>query len=114
MKGVSTMIPNQIPNHEMNEDVGHIEQMKTMSSLPSRSEVHRKKKKEKKKKKKSKAKIRFPLIKLLVLFFILLPIVFYSVYVYLQDRPVYKQNSSEFVSERNADQETVISIPSKQ
>jgi cell division septal protein FtsQ len=114
MKGGSTMIPNQIPNHEMNKDVGHVEQTKTRSSLPSRSEVHRKKKKEKKKRKKSKAKIRFPLIKLLVLFFILLPIVFYFVYVYLQDRPVYKQNSSESVSEQNADQESMISISAEQ
>ena len=41
MKGVSTMIPNK----EMNKSIGHIEQTKTKSSLPSRSEVHRKKRK---------------------------------------------------------------------
>lgn len=51
------------------------------SSLPSRSSVHNKKKK----KKKSKRKFKFLLIKLLVLFFILLPIAFYCVYAYLQN-----------------------------
>ncbi len=104
MKGVSTMIPNK----EMNKSIGHIEQTKTKSSLPSRSEVHRKKKK------KSKAKIKFPLIKLLVLFFILLPIGFYCIYAYLQDRPVYKQNSSEAVGEWNANQESLVSISTRQ
>lgn len=74
MKEVSTMIPN----NDYNENGEYLEEAKPNSSLPSRSEVHRKKKK------KSKRKIKFPLIKLLVLFFILLPIVFYYVFSYLQ------------------------------
>lgn len=80
-----------IPNNEYTSNNEHIEQPKIKSSLPSRSEVHRKKQK---KSKKRKAKIKFPLIKLLVLFFILLPIGFYYVYTYLQDRPVYNQKSA--------------------
>ena len=88
MKGVSTMIPEN--DHHKNGE--HIEQTKTTASLPSRSQVHRKKKK------KSKVKIKFPLIKLLFLFFILLPIGFLCVYAYLQDRPVYKQKSVGSVS----------------
>lgn len=87
-----------IPNNRDNE---HIEQATIKSSLPSRSEVHRKKKK------KLKAKIKFPLIKLLVLFFILLPIGFYFVYTYLQDRPVYNQKPSESASEWSISQKEI-------
>ena len=77
-----------------NEQSRNNEQPEIKSSLPSRSEIHRKKKK-----KKSKAKIKFPLIKLLVLFFILLPIGFYYVYSYLQvDEPVYNEKPSESAS----------------
>lgn len=46
------------------------------SHLPPRSEVHRNKKK------KTKKKLKYPLIRLLVLFFILLPIIF-SIYSYM-------------------------------
>lgn len=80
-----------IPNHEHNSDIDFLQQTQIKSSLPSRSEVHRKKKSKKKK----KSKIKFPLIKLLVLFFILLPIGFYFVYTYYNDQPVYKQKTSE-------------------
>lgn len=47
-----------------------------ISSLPPRSAVH------KSKKKIFKVKIRYPAIRLLVLFFILLPIVIYSIYMF--------------------------------
>lgn len=45
-------------------------------SLPPRSEVHRNKKK------RTKVKLKYPLIRLLVLLFILLPITIYSIYLY--------------------------------
>ncbi|WP_407406953.1 cell envelope integrity protein TolA [Peribacillus sp.] len=73
---------------------------KVKSSLPKRSEVHQSKKK------KSKVKIKFPMIKLLSLFFILLPIGFYSLYTYLQDRPEKDTKSSEVVNFSD-DEETI-------
>lgn len=48
-----------------------------MGSLPPRSDLHRKRKK------KTKVKVKYPLIRLLVLFFILLPITIYTIYSYL-------------------------------
>jgi len=53
-------------------------------SLPPRSEVHRKKKPRKREKKK-KWKLKYPLVRLLVLFFILLPISMLSIYYTHQD-----------------------------
>lgn len=50
------------------------------SKLPPRSEMHRNKKK------KTKWKLRYPLIRILVLFFILLPITIYSVYTNLNNK----------------------------
>lgn len=47
------------------------------SNLPPRSELHRNKKK------RTKWKLKYPLIRLLVLFFILLPIIFFSIYTYM-------------------------------
>lgn len=47
--------------------------------LPPREQVHR----EKRKKSKTKLKLKYPVIRILVLFFILLPIVIFSVYSYL-------------------------------
>ncbi|OIK12256.1 LysM peptidoglycan-binding domain-containing protein [Bacillus sp. MUM 13] len=54
------------------------ERLKTNPSLPSRSEIHRNKKK------KTKLKIKFPLLKLLALFFILLPITIYFLNAHLK------------------------------
>ena len=85
-----------IPNHEHNSDIEFRQQTQIQSSLPSRSEVHRKKKKKKK-----TSKVKFPLIKLLVLFFILLPIGFYFVYTYYNDQPVYNQKASESTGDWN-------------
>jgi cytoskeletal protein RodZ len=48
--------------------------------LPPRSELHRPKKK------KTKVKVKFPLIRLLALFFILLPITIFSIYTYLGNK----------------------------
>lgn len=56
------------------------------SSLPSRKEVHGKKKQ------KMKLKMKFPLVKLLALFFILLPITVLAIYTSLS-----KDNSTEVV-----------------
>ncbi|PLS16381.1 peptidoglycan-binding protein LysM [Bacillus sp. M6-12] len=50
------------------------------SKLPTRSEVHRDKRK------KNKWKIKFPMLKLLSLFFILLPITIYSLYSYFDQK----------------------------
>jgi len=57
------------------------------SSLPSRKEVHGKKKQ------KMKLKMKFPLVKLLALFFILLPITVLAIYTSLS-----KDNSTEVVN----------------
>ncbi|SFC44288.1 LysM domain-containing protein [Bacillus sp. OV322] len=54
------------------------ERLKTNPPLPSRSEIHRNKKK------KTKLKIKFPLLKLLALFFILLPITIYFLNAHLK------------------------------
>jgi cytoskeletal protein RodZ len=52
------------------------------SPLPSRSEIHRHKKK------KTKLKVKFPLLRLLVLFFILLPITIFSIYTYIGNKHI--------------------------
>ncbi len=49
------------------------------------------------KRKKSKVKIKLPMIQLLALFFILLPIGFYSLYTYFQDRPLPVTKSDQVV-----------------
>lgn len=59
--------------------------------LPPREQVHR----EKRKKSKTKVKLKYPVIRLLVLFFILLPIVIFSVYSYLDEG---KKKGTEKVS----------------
>ncbi|EIJ78713.1 LysM repeat protein [Bacillus methanolicus PB1] len=55
-----------------------IENEEKSGKLPPRSEIHRNKKK------KNKWKLKYPVIRLLVLFFILLPITIYSAYTYLE------------------------------
>ncbi|MFS0764800.1 LysM peptidoglycan-binding domain-containing protein [Peribacillus phoenicis] len=79
---MSRVQKNEKENDQAGELRSRIERQKAKSSLPKRSKVHQNKKK------KSKAKIKFPMIQLLALFFILLPIGFYTLYTYLQDRPV--------------------------
>lgn len=59
-----------------------MEEAKVKKPLPSRSEIHRKKRK------KNKRKIKFPLLKLLALFFILMPIAIYSLYTYFEQGPL--------------------------
>jgi cytoskeletal protein RodZ len=59
-----------------------------LSTLPPRSELHRHKKK------KTKLKIKFPLLRLLVLFFILLPITIFSIYTYLGNKHIGTVNTS--------------------
>ncbi|PLT34841.1 LysM domain-containing protein [Bacillus sp. V5-8f] len=65
----------------------NIEQGAERKSLPSRSELQRRKKKKKKR------KIKFPMLKLLALFFVLMPISFYMIYMY------YGQGSTKRVQE---------------
>lgn len=57
-----------------------------VSNLPPRSEVHKRKKKERKHKKQSNHKFKYPLIRLLVFFFILLPFVVLSIYTYAMNQ----------------------------
>jgi cytoskeletal protein RodZ len=52
------------------------------TSLPPRSEIHRKKKK------KAKLKLKFSLIRLLAVFFILIPITIISIYSYLENKHI--------------------------
>ncbi|MFE0505725.1 LysM peptidoglycan-binding domain-containing protein [Peribacillus butanolivorans] len=81
-----------------------VERQKAKSSLPKRSQVHQNKKK------KSKVKIKFPMIKLLSLFFILLPIGFYSLNTYLQEKPERGTRSDQVVNyneNEDADKETI-------
>ncbi|WP_352920218.1 LysM peptidoglycan-binding domain-containing protein [Peribacillus simplex] len=78
-------------NDQAGELRSRIERQKAKSSLPKRSKVHQNKKK------KSKGKIKFPMIQLLALFFILLPIGFYTLYTYLQDRPVQGTKSDQVI-----------------
>jgi LysM repeat protein len=59
------------------------------SSLPPRSDLHRLKKK------KTKWKIKYPIIRLLVLFFILLPITIFSIYSYREGKkPIISEKAS--------------------
>lgn len=58
------------------------------SNLPPRSEMHRNKKK------KTKFKLKYPLIRLLVLFFILLPITIFSIYSYMEGKYLNAKNAS--------------------
>lgn len=62
------------------EDV--MDELFDISNLPPRSEVHKRKKKEPEHKKQSNQKLKYPLIRLLVFFFILLPFVVLSIYTY--------------------------------
>jgi len=56
------------------------DQTSDVTALPPREELHRKKKK------RTKWKIKYPVIRLLVLFFILLPIIVFSVISYLDGK----------------------------
>ncbi|WHY95810.1 LysM peptidoglycan-binding domain-containing protein [Peribacillus simplex] len=87
---MSRVQKNEKENDQAGELRSRIERQKAKSSLPKRSKVHQNKKK------KSKVK-KFPMIQLLALFFILLPIVFYTFYTYLQDRPVPVTKSDQVV-----------------
>ncbi|AOH55552.1 hypothetical protein ABE28_014430 [Peribacillus muralis] len=71
-------------------------------SLPKRSKIHQNKKK------KSKVKFKFPIIKALALFFILLPIGFYSLYSYLQKLPEHDQKPNPIVIDNSEDAKEAI------
>ncbi|UYY97160.1 LysM peptidoglycan-binding domain-containing protein [Peribacillus frigoritolerans] len=87
---MSRVQKNEKENDQAGELRSRIERQKAKSSLPKRSKVHHKKKK-------SKVKIKLPMIQLLALFFILLPIGFYSLYTYFQDRPLPVTKSDQVV-----------------
>ncbi|WP_342614119.1 LysM peptidoglycan-binding domain-containing protein [Peribacillus frigoritolerans] len=87
---MSRVQKNENENDQAGELRSRIERQKAKSSLPKRSKVHQNKKK------KSKVK-KFPMIQLLALFFILLPIGFYTLYTYLQGRPVPVVKSDQVV-----------------
>jgi cytoskeletal protein RodZ len=88
---MSRVQKNEKENDQAVELRSRIERQKAKSSLPKRSKVHQNKKK------KSKVKIKLPMIQLLALFFILLPIGFYSLYTYFQDRPLPVTKSDQVV-----------------
>ncbi|WP_442594607.1 LysM peptidoglycan-binding domain-containing protein [Neobacillus sp. D3-1R] len=69
----------------------------TKINLPSRSDVHRNKKN------KTKWKVKYPVIRILVLFFTLLPITIFSVYSYLGDNKPGKSEKAS--SEQNGYEE---------
>ncbi|WP_285766260.1 LysM peptidoglycan-binding domain-containing protein [Peribacillus sp. SI8-4] len=71
-------------------------------SMPKRSKTHQNKKK------KSKKKFKFPIIKALALFFILLPIGFYSLYSYIQKLPVQDPKTDQIVIENGEDAKETI------
>lgn len=66
--------------------------------LPSRGQIHREKRK------KTKWKIKYPVIRILVLFFILLPIVIFSAYSYLEEG---KSKKTEKVSGESSGYEII-------
>ncbi|CAH0228790.1 LysM peptidoglycan-binding domain-containing protein [Peribacillus simplex] len=94
---MSRVQKNEKENDQAGELRSRIERHKAKSSLPKRSKVHQNKKK------KSKVK-KFPMIQLLALFFILLPIGFYTLYTYLQDRPVPVVKSDQVVFSEEANE----------
>ncbi|MGG4265271.1 LysM peptidoglycan-binding domain-containing protein [Peribacillus simplex] len=100
---MSRVQKNEKENDQAGEPRSRIERQKAKSSLPKRSKVHQNKKK------KSKVKIKFQMIQLLALFFILLPIGFYSLYTYLQDRPLHDGKSDQVVigNKEDEDKETI-------
>lgn len=98
---MSRVQKNEKENDQVGELRSRIERQKAKSSLPKRSKVHQNKKK------KSKVKIKLPMIQLLALFFILLPIGFYSLYTYFQDRPLPVTKSDQVVLK----EEDIESIP---
>lgn len=98
---MSRVQKNEKENDQAGELRSRIERQKAKSSLPKRSKVHQNKKK------KSKVKIKLPMIQLLALFFILLPIGFYSLYTYFQDRPLPVTKSDQVVLK----EEDIESIP---
>ncbi|SNT54919.1 LysM domain-containing protein [Bacillus sp. OK838] len=102
---MSRVQKNEKENDQAGELRSRIERQKAKSSLPKRSKVHQNKKK------KSKVKIKFPMIQLLALFFILLPIGFYSLYTYLQHRPVHDIKSDQVVIDENKGDEDKETIP---
>lgn len=65
------------------------ETIEVRDQLPPREQIHREKRK------KTKWKLKYPIIRILVLFFILLPIVIFSAYSYLEEG---KNNKSKKVS----------------
>ncbi|MEV5113891.1 LysM peptidoglycan-binding domain-containing protein [Peribacillus frigoritolerans] len=98
---MSRVQKNEKENDQAGELRSRIERQKAKSSLPKRSKVHQNKKK------KSKVKIKLPMIQLLALFFILLPIGFYSLYTYFQERPLPVTKSDQVVLK----EEDIESIP---
>ncbi|MEH6994637.1 LysM peptidoglycan-binding domain-containing protein [Neobacillus drentensis] len=66
--------------------------------LPPREQIHREKRK------KTKLKVKYPIIRILVLFFILLPIVIFSAYSYLEEG---KSNKTEKVTGESSGYEVI-------
>ncbi|MBM7584387.1 LysM repeat protein [Bacillus pakistanensis] len=76
------------------ERVPRDEQQVEKQSLPPRGELHREKKQ------KTKYKVKYPLIRLLLVFFILLPLTFFAIYTYINKSGlplIEKKNNNEEV-----------------
>ncbi|WP_042346323.1 LysM peptidoglycan-binding domain-containing protein [Bacillus massiliigorillae] len=93
-------------------DSNHSEAEFSVDSLPSRKEVHSKKKQ------KTVWKIKFPLVKLLAAFFVLLPVAIFAFYTYFtkDDKPTYtkEKDESSFSSEVNVDDKYVVGSEKKE
>lgn len=87
---------NELRN-KVGKDENETEEIQ-LTSLPSRSEIHQRKKK------KTKWKLKYPIIKTLAFFFILLPIVIYSVFTYLGGQ---SENRAKQVNKESSGFETV-------
>lgn len=89
-----------------------IEQITAVSDLPPRSRVHQQEQKRKKK----RLKLKYPIIRLLALFFILLPIVSFSIYTINQNKekagtePVENNERENIESVNVADDDEGVSI----
>lgn len=91
------------------------DELHDVSNLPPRSVVHKRKKKEPKHKKQSNHKLKYPLIRLLVFFFILLPFVVLSIYTYTMnhmktghDRGDYERLNVEQNADDKGEKEKII------
>jgi LysM repeat protein len=83
--------PNKDQADQLRRKIENVDksEKKPSKGLPPRASIHREKKK------KNKFKIKYPLIKLLALIFILLPITIFSIYTYKSNEAAFKKTAGE-------------------